>query len=150
MKTLKDYTNYLFNSNFNSDDFDPEGKEEHLNTVEEMKQEYPWKQIIKEWTEYLYEKCSSIKDILNFCNLFIYYGGTDNYVPDPYKFSGYLLYKLNDALDDIDTFNLVDGLIVSILEYQGLINLDENPYYSIEKDVNIVDAKEKWSSGQYC
>ncbi len=149
MKNLKDYTNYLFNSNFNSDDFDPDGNEEHLDTVEEIKQKYPWNQIIEEWTEYLYKKCSSNEDILNFCNLFVYYGGADNYVPDPYKFSGYLLYKLNDELDDNNTFNLIDGLIVSILEYQGLINLNDNPYYSIEKDIKIVDAKERWSSGKY-
>lgn len=38
MKNLKDYTNYLFNRNFNSDDFDPDGNEEHLDTVEEIKQ----------------------------------------------------------------------------------------------------------------
>lgn len=149
MKTLKDYTNYLFNDNFSSDDFDPDGKKEHLDTAEQIRSKYSWKQIIEEWTNYLYETCSSSEDILKFCNLFIYYGGADNYVPHPYKFSGYLLYKLNDVLDDSNTFNLIDGLIVSILEYQGLINLNDNPYYSIEKDSKIIDAKEKWASGKY-
>lgn len=149
MKTIKDYTYYLFNSNFNSDDFDPDGKEEHLDTAEKIKQKYSWKEIIEEWTTYLYKKCFTKEEVLNFCNLFIYYGGTDKYVPDPYKLSGYLLYKLNDVLDEPEIFNLIDGLIVSILEYQGLINLYDNPYYSIEKDSKIIDTKEKWLNENY-
>lgn len=149
MKKLEAYTNYLFNCNFNSENFDPDGNETHLDIVEKIREEYPWTQIIEEWTTYLYEKCITPQEVLNFCNLFIYYGGTDNYVPNPYKFSGYLLYKLNVLLDDSNIFNLIDGLIISILQYQGLVNLNNNPYYSIEKDNNIITAKEKWSLKKY-
>ncbi len=149
MKDLKDYTNYLFNCQFNSADFDPEGKENHLDIAEEMKEKYSWKKIIVEWVAYLYEKCNTPQQVLNYCNLFIYYGGADNYVPDVYKFSGYLIYKTETLLADSDVFNLIDGLIISILEYQGLINLNDNPYYSIEKDEKIIFEKKKWEENKY-
>lgn len=149
MKDIKDYTNYLFSCQFDSTDFDPEGKENHLDIAEEVKGKFPWKKIIEEWVTYLYEKCNTSQQVLNYCNLFIYYGGADNYVPDVYKFSGYLLCKMEPLLADSNVFNLIDGLIISILEYQGLINLNDNPYYSIEKDENIIFEKKKWQENKY-
>ena len=41
LNSIKDITTYLFDCNFFSDEFDPEGKEEHLDKAQELQESYP-------------------------------------------------------------------------------------------------------------
>lgn len=146
LNSIKDITTYLFDCNFFSDDFDPEGKEEHLDKAQELQESFPWSDIIREWHNYLYNNCHTAEDVINFANLFFYYEGADEYNPDPYRFIGYLYARVN-----MDTYweqagDLFDSIAIDILSNQQLINLAEDPYYNPLKDKKVIGEIEKWKS----
>jgi hypothetical protein len=146
---IKNITKYLFNCDFFNDDFDPEGKEEHLDMAHELQEKYPWSDIIDEWHNYLYTNCRTAEDVINYANLFFYYEGADEYNPDPYKFIGYLYARVN-----MDTYweqagDLFDSIAIDILSNQQLINLAEDPYYNPLKDKNIIDEIARWKATLY-
>ena len=47
-KWYKKYYKIFINCDFFNDDFDPEGKEEHLDMAHELQEKYPWSDIIDE------------------------------------------------------------------------------------------------------
>ena len=141
--TITKETNYLFDVDYFDDNFDPDGNEEHLARAEKMIDSYPWSDIFDSWNEYLHANCKTPEDIYNYCNLFIYYGGTDQFIPRPYEFLGYIYYMI-----DIDTYwdmagELLDELSVSILERSGEISSWNDPYYQSWKDPKILKEVEK-------
>ena len=144
LDNIKETTSYLFNCNFFSDDFDPEGQEIHLNKAEELQELYPWSDIVAEWHNYLYSNCRTVQEVINFANLFFYYGGTNEYNPSPYKFLGYLYARV-----DIHTYwdiagDLFDSIVIDILSNQQLIDLVQNPYYNPLEDERILEEVAKW------
>jgi len=69
--------------------------------------------------------------------------------PEPYKFLGYILYRVDmDKYYDA-AYNAFEAISLDILEYQNLINLNENPYYDPLKDPNILNAVAKWENNIY-
>ncbi len=144
IESIKDVTKYLFNCDFFSDDFDPEDHEEHQIKAEELMRSYKWEDIIQEWTDYLYKNCHTPEEVINFASLFFYYGGADNYVPEPYKFIGYLLYRVDYQKYWEEAGDLIDSIAIEVLEYQGLISLMNDPYYSPFKDPNILNEVDHW------
>ena len=141
---IKAITAYLFNCNFLDDNFDPEDNEEHLLTAEKLQKDFLWKDIIVVWQEYLYTECTTANKVINFANLFFYYDGADNYVPEPYKFLGYLYAKVDMEHYWEQAGDLFDSISIDILSYQQLINLAEDPYYDPLKDPNILMEIENW------
>ena len=136
-KMILETTEYLFGCDFFADDFDPEGKEEHLDQVNELLEKYLWKDIFDAWSKYLYEKCETPEEVINFCNLFFYYGGQDQFIPDPYKFLGYIIYKVDlDKNWDL-AGDIVDSIGVSILEKSGNLSLLNDPNYQLWNDPQI-------------
>lgn len=143
---IKDTTSYLFSCDFFSDDFDPEGKEDHLNTALELQESFPWIDIIHEWHNYLYTKCTTAESVINFANLFFYYEGADEYNPDPYKFIGYLYAKVDMNKYWNQAGDLFDSIAIDILSNQQLINIAEDPYYNPIKDPKILKEIKIWNS----
>lgn len=146
LANIKDTTTYLFNCDFFSDSFDPEDHEEHLDKSNELQASYPWQDIITEWHNYLYTNCHTPEEVINFANLFFYYGGADDYNPDPYKFIGYLYARV-----DMDKYwdqagNLFDSIAMDILQFQQLVNIVEDPYYDPLKDKKVIDEISKWKN----
>lgn len=143
---LLNETNYLFDCDFFSDDFDAEGNEEHLQRAEQLLNTYPWKDVFACWNSYLRHNCNSPEEVINFCNLFSYYGGQDNFIPDPYEFLGYIYYMvdINEYWDEAGDF--LDGLSISILEKSGEISTTKNPYYQSWKDPCILEIVKKYKN----
>jgi len=146
INNIKGITSYLFDCDFLSDNFDPEGKEEHLNKAQELQESFPWIDIISEWHTYLYTNCNTAESVINFANLFFYYGGADEYNPDPYKFIGFLYAKVDMGTYWYQAGDLFDSIAVDILSNQQLINISEDPYYNPLKDQKIIDEMENWKA----
>ena len=72
--TIKNETEYLFRCDFFSDEFDPDGEEEHLDRADNLLEAYPWKDIFNSWHDFLHANCKTPEEVINFCNLFFYYG----------------------------------------------------------------------------
>ena len=144
MKSIEEYTNYLFNCSFADDSFDPEDHEEHLKTSWELFENYSWEDIYPVWMQYLHSNCSTPEDVINFVNLYIYYEAADQPIKDPIGFISYLYYKVDMDKYWDDAGELFEGLAINILSKQGLVNMMEDPYYDPLKDKRILDAISNW------
>ena len=146
MKSIEEYTDYLFNCSFTDDSFDPENHEEHLRASWELFEHYAWKDIFPIWIKYLHSKCPTPEDVINFVNLYVYYEASDRPLDDPIEFIGYLYSKV-----DIDKYwdqagELSEGLAINMLSRQWLINIMKDPYYVPLKDERILSAISKWKN----
>ncbi len=138
-------TQYLFRCDFFSDSFDPEGNEEHLDKAGNLLKEYSWAEIFPIWSDFLHTQCPTAKDVINFVNLFMYYGATDQIIPDPYDFVGYILSKVDlDKYWDI-AGDTIDSLCNSVLQKAGKVSLVSDPYYQAWKDPKVLEVIEKYS-----
>lgn len=143
IESINIMTEYLFRCDFFSDEFDPEGKEEHLDKAYDLLEAYPWKDILTSWNAFLHTNCKTPEAVINFCNLFYYYGGTDQFIPEPYSFLGYIF-----SIVDWDQFwdtagDFLDSFCISILEKAGEISLMKDPYYQPWKDPKLQQAVEE-------
>lgn len=144
-ENIYNITQYLFGCDFFSDSFDPEGKEEHLEKAEQLLDSYSWNEIFPVWNDFLHSNCHSAEDVINFVNLFMYYGAAEQSLPDPYDFVGYILYKVDlDKYWD-DAGDTIDSLCNSVLQKAGKIDLESNPYYQAWKDPKVLEVVEKYS-----
>ncbi len=139
-------TSYLFEVNFFSNDFDPEGHEEHLLRAQKLLESCAWSDIFSAWSDYLFMRCQTPEEVINFANLFFYYGGHEQFITEPYDFLGYIYYRV-----DIEKYwdkagEFLDELAVSILEKAGEISTINNPYYQSFKDPKMLEAIKKWQT----
>ena len=142
-------TEFLFNCNFQDDAFDPEDHEEHLERAESLLQNHPKNQVRDCWLSWLYDRCEAPKDVINFCNLFVYYGGSDLYIPDPYKLAGYLYYRVDMDMYWDEASTVFESIIIPVFERQSLVNLMKDPCYRPDQDPKILAAARRWKAGQY-
>ena len=140
MKSIEEYTDYLFHCSFTDDSFDPEEHEEHLKTSWDLFEKYNWADIYPVWMRHLHEKCSTPEDVINFINLYVYYEAADFPIDDPFEFIGYIYSRIDMDKYWDEAGDLIDSLAINILSNQGLVNLMENPYYSPLKDERILNA----------
>lgn len=143
---ITEETNYLFNVDFFSDSFDPEGNEEHLDRAEQLIDSHPWSDVFNSWNNYLHNNCKTPEEVINFCNLFVYYGGTEQFIPHPYEFLGYIYYMVDTEKYWDEAGELLDSLSVSVLEKAGEISSWNDPYYQSWKDPKIIAEVEKLKS----
>ena len=86
-------------------------------------------------------KCLDAESAVNFANLFWIYNYPDGYVvPDPYRFLGYLYFRVDLKPWEYDCDDLFEGLVYHMLsgenEYEH--NPFMNPAYYPEKDPAII------------
>lgn len=149
MKTVKEYTDYLFNCHFTDDSFDPEGNEEHLKTSWELFDNYTWEEIYSVWMQYLYNNCATPDDVINFVNLYFYYDAIDRKIPDPIKFISYIYYRVDMDVYWDEAGDLFDSLAIHILSNHKLINMMDDPYYRPWEDKRILTGIDHWKSGEF-
>ncbi|MCR4686010.1 MAG: hypothetical protein K5659_00385 [Lachnospiraceae bacterium] len=144
MNDIKSETEYLFGCDYFSDDFDDDELCEHLNRAKTLLKTHKWSEIFDEWNHYLLHNCRTPEEVINFVNLFFYYGGQDEAVKEPYKFLGYLYYMVDMDKYWDDAGDLFDSLSISMLENSGNINIVKNPYYTALEDPKIKSAVNEW------
>ena len=137
-------TTYLFDCDFFADDFDPEEHEDHLKCAENLLGTYSWSDIIPSWNAFLRSRCSTPEEVINFCNLFFYYGGTDQFIPDPYDFLGHIYYMVDTEKYWEEAGEFLDGFCINVLEKAGEISTVKDPYYQSWKDPKIISAVERY------
>lgn len=143
-KEIIKITKYLFDCDFFDDNFDPEDHEIHLDAAYKLQESFLWNDIIAEWHNYLFTNCKTPEEVINYANLFFYYGGANDYNPNPYKFLGYLY-----AHVDMDKYwdragDLFDSIAIDLLSEQLLIDIVEDPYYNPLKDPKVLEEIENW------
>ncbi|MBR5667772.1 MAG: hypothetical protein IKW95_08805 [Lachnospiraceae bacterium] len=145
-RNLSETTEYLFNCNFFDEAFDPDGNETHQELAEEVLDNNLWQEVFTSWNNYLRSNCTTPETVINFCNLFVYYGGTENPIRNPYDFLGYIFAKVNlDKYWDV-AGELLDGIAIAILRRSGEISLTKNPCYQSWKDPKLIKAAEKYKT----
>ena len=140
MKSIEEYTDYLFNCSFSDDSFDPEDHEDHLKASWELFENYTWEDIYPIWMKHLHENCSTPEEIINFVNLYIYYEADNLPIDDPIGFISYLYYKVDMNKYWDEAGELFEGFAINILSKHGLVNMMNDPYYTPLKDERITNA----------
>jgi hypothetical protein len=143
-KSLEDYIYYLFSCNFKDENFDPEDKEEHLKESWNLSEDFSWSEIFPSLIKYLHEYCHTSEEVINFVNLYFYYGFGSNKIDDPISFISYLYYMVNIDQYWEEAGELFDSLSIQILTNNALIDIAENPYYSPLKDERILNGISCW------
>ena len=144
MKSIEEYTDYLFNCSFTDDSFDPEDHEEHLEASWELFERYAWEDIYPVWLKHLHTNCQTPEEVINFVNLYVYYEALNKPIKDPIEFVGYLYYKVDMDKYWDEAGELFDGLAIEVLSNRGLVNMMEDPYYNPLKDKRIQNAISNW------
>ena len=144
MKTIKEYSDYLLNGCFTDDTFDPEEHEDHLKMSWELFEHYSWTDIYPIWMDYLHLHCPTPADVINFVNLYIYYDAADKPIPDPIDFISYLYFRVDMDRYWNEAGDLFDSLAVNILSKHGLVDMNQDPYYSPLKDDRILSGISDW------
>lgn len=141
---IQSETNYLFDYNFNDDSIPEKIEEAHLDRATALLDNYQWNDIYKCWFEYLKANCKTPEEVINWANLFFWFGGSEMSIPDPYSFLGYLYYKVDVSKYVDEAQTVFDGIAIGILEKIGKVNLMNNPNYAPETDPEIIAAVERW------
>ena len=142
MKSIEEYTNYLFNCKFTDESFDPEDHEDHLKTSWELFDNYAWESIYPVWMKYLHTNCPTPEDVINFVNLYTYYAATEHPIEDPIGFISYLYFRVDMDQYWDDAGELFDGLAINVLSKKGIVDMMADPYYSPLKDERILSKIE--------
>ncbi len=116
-------TTYLFDADWYADDFDANDSYEHYNRAMALLEAYPWEEVYPVWKAYAYTKCKTFRELINYCNLYYYYGGIDYVIPDPYEFCSYFMYRfdISDLWDEGG--ESIEQFVFSILLKCGYIDL---------------------------
>lgn len=141
---IKSETNYIFNYNFNDYSIPADVEEAHYDRACDLLDNYSWNDIFECWFDYLKNNCTTPEEVINWANLFFWFGGYEKSIPDPYTFLGYLYYKVDVAKYVDEAQTVFDGIAIGILEKIGKVSLIDNPNYAPEKDPEIIAAVERW------
>ena len=140
-------TRFLFGCDFDSDDFDPDGNEAHSITADNVRASYPWRQVYDSWTQYLTKHCPTAASVINWENLFWYYGGQEFPVDDPYPFLGYLLYRTatpEGCMVSEEAMTILDSIAMDMLERIGDVTIDTVDYYGANTDPRVLASAAAW------
>lgn len=146
-QSLRKEIDYLFNRRW--DEELSNEKEESLqdifdNTIEN----YGWEQVFENIDIYMRSTCLTGESTANFVNLFWEYTCENpRKIFEPYRFLGYLYYKVDFRPWDYDCAEVFDGLVYNFLS--GKDDFAHNPFtnydYKPEEDPYIVAEVEKLS-----
>ena len=141
---LKSKLEILFNQNFFSDEFDPEG--EFPEIAQELLYSYSWKDIYSMCFEHFTNKCVTADELYNALNLYYIYSFIEQPIPNPYELIGYILFRI-DIEQDWDKYGeFIDTFTISILDKSLGSTLMTNGYYRTWEDPKTIEAIELWKN----
>ena len=140
-KDIDEITKYLFNRSY-KDNITDDQEDELLDTVDMQISEFGWDKTFASWNRYLLSECKTPETVVNFANIFWWYGGQDHPIPNPHKFLGYFYYCIGFKSDMYDDNDILDSLTRAILSKAGYREADlvNNPQYMPESDPKIMEA----------
>lgn len=132
-------TRVLFDRRYCSD-IDEDTEDELLDLVDSQIRNIGWADTFKNWEQYLHQECKTPDSVINFANLFWWYGGQDHVISEPYHFLGYFYYVVGSDVDKYDNGRILDSIATSILPKAGFseANLALHPDYVPENDPMII------------
>ena len=142
---LQSETEYLFGRNC-EDDLPEEILDDYIDRADNLIAEYGWPAVFEAWNTYLHTKCTTPESVVNFASLYWRYRGEQYPIPEPHKFLGYLLYKVNCKMFDYENGDIIESLATSILPKAGYPEADLylHPYYAADQDPKILAEVENW------
>ena len=134
-KDINELTEYLFSRPY-SDNLTDDQEDELLDHT------------FATWNNYLLSRCKTPESVINYANLFWWYGGQDHPIPNPHKFLGYFYYRINFKSDTYDSTDILDSLSRAILTKAGYreANLIHDPQYMPENDPKIIAAAREYEA----
>ena len=142
---LRFETEFLFNRDW-EEDLPDEEADAVADRASNLIKEYGWPKVFEAWNEYLHTKCPTPESVVNFATLYWRYFGEQYTIPEPHKFLGYLLYRVNCRMFDYDNGDIIDSLATEILPKAGYSEADLflDPYYRADQDPKILAEVEKF------
>lgn len=134
--------------------WDEDLTEEEEDSFEDMAaqlvSEYGWESVYTAVTEYLQHKCNTPEAVVNFAHQYWGYGWCRFPVPDPYRFLGYLYYRIDLEPGKYDATTIMDGLTSTILPKAGFTeaNMALNTRYVPELDPKIIAEVERFRKSE--
>ncbi len=145
-KYSRDNNAKIFGIDYFSDSLEYDEREKELNEmydyVAKLVNEFGYKTLIDEWSQYLKECVLDKKSAVNFMMLFFYYDCHEFTVENPYPFLCLLYIKLGFSLEkgpetkeDNEIFDTFDSIYVEMLIKAKIITYEDYAY------VNLFDDK---------
>ena len=120
---------------------------EHLEEyAEKVISEYDWRDTFAAWAQYLKTHCLTPESVINYANLFWWYGGQDHIIPDPYDCLGYLYYRVDLSPEKYGGADILDSIATTILPKAGYSSADLvlHPDYMPENDPELIASVERY------
>ncbi|ORX86956.1 hypothetical protein BCR32DRAFT_324677 [Anaeromyces robustus] len=144
-QALKEVIDSLFNRRWD-DELSDEEEEKFQNLYDSTVEKYGWEQMFSAIDQYMRGSCLTSDTTINFANLFWNYNcEISRKIPNPYRFLGYLYYRVNSEPWKYDCTETYEGLVYKLLS--GKDNYTHNPFtnydYIPEKDPFLIAEIEK-------
>lgn len=148
-KDIESIIEHLFNRKWDEDLTDEE-EEKLENEAETLVGKCSWKSIYAAVSAYMHNNCKTPESAINFACLYWGYGWQDYPLPDPYRFLGYLYYRINLNPEKYDSMDILDSLSTTILPKAGFQEADLvlHTQYMPEQDPKIIEAVNSFKSSK--
>ena len=150
MKTVKEITIKLFSINFEKDLEDEKVSDEYETIAQDLIENNKWLDVYTCWYDYLITNCKTEEDALNFANLFWFYEGYKQFIPNAIEFCAF--FYANISFDNHpEAISVVDGIAWNALLNAGIISEFELPFEEYAP-VDIPEINEyinKWEEKGY-
>lgn len=136
-KALLGHMEYLYGCDFCADDFDPDGRGEHLDRAMQVMKKYSDSDFYTASFEWMKKHCETADQYINFANLYYYYGGTNLRVADPYPFLAYLYNGIDwdgDKIHAEETEDLFYSIAVELIQGAGIYHGYADEYEPFEDE----------------
>ena len=145
MNDIDNETRYLFDQSFDAASTEDED-EELMSRAKQQILDFGWIETFESWKRFLTQQCITPESVINFANLFWFYGGYEYVIPDPYHFLGYMYYRIDMNTSKYDDMSILDSIATNILPKAGYscADLMKHPLYTPEMDERLLAEVEKF------
>ena len=150
MKTIEEITNKLFGIDFEKDLEDDNVSDIYETMAKDLIKNNKWSDVYTCWYEYLITNCKTEEEVLNFANLFCFYEGYKQFIPNAVEFCSFFYANISfdnypDALDILDSITC-EVFINSNVYPNSSLYFDE---YIPTNDTIVINAVNKWKEKGY-
>lgn len=135
--------------------WDDDISEDEETQIEEMAaalvEQNDWHAVYSALTAFLLVNCVTPEQAINTAHIFWELGWCEQPIVDPYRFLGYLYYRIDFNSAQHDKMDMMDTLTTAILLKAGYTYADMyiNSDYTPETDAKLIEAVNNWRSGIY-